>query len=214
MRDATPHRIRLTGPSAIFSVTCESFWACLTEVYNLAPTLLRNLSTLFDAQTIVHRRVSRPDLLHCQSGILRMRQKLSGQELHARYCPVKNTKSALFLVVSFAVVAFVGWKGLHRPLAPPSFVELIFAILLVAAMLATLLVPFTCFRERLLLGLFIVSLVTGEVVRFVPSLMGKHAEMIKSGKLALSLLGLIVSLSMLVQSVANPHVRPSGSLRS
>jgi hypothetical protein len=33
--------------------------------------------------------------------------------------------------------------------------------------------------------------------------------MIKSGKLSLSLLGLLVSLSMLVQSVANPHVRGS-----
>ena len=137
-----------------------------------------------------------------------MSQKLSDQELHALYCPVKNTKSALFLVVSFSVVAFVGWKGLHKPLAPPSFVELFFAVLAVA-MLAKVLVAFTCFRERLVLGLFIVSLVTGEVVRFVPSLLGKHAEMIKSGKLALSLLGLLVSLSMLVQSVANPDVRPS-----
>jgi hypothetical protein len=142
-------------------------------------------------------------------GSFRMRQKLSDHEFHALYCPVKNTKSALFLVVSFSVVAFVGWKGLHKPLAPPSFVELIFVILLVAAMLAKWLVVFTCFRERLVLGLFIVSLVTGEVARSVPSVFGKHAEIIKSAKLALSLLGLLVSLSMLVQSVANPHVRPS-----
>jgi hypothetical protein len=137
-----------------------------------------------------------------------MKQKISDQELHALYCPVKNTKSALFLVVSFSVVAFVGWKGLHKPLESPSFVELFFAILLVS-MLAKVLVAFTCFRERLVLGLVIVSLVTGEVARFGPSVFGKHRELIKSGKLALSLLGLLVSFSMLVQSLANPHPTPS-----
>jgi hypothetical protein len=139
-----------------------------------------------------------------------MKQKLSDQEVHARDCPAKNTKSALFLVVSFSVFAFLGWKGLHKPLAPPSLFELIFVVVLVAAMLATWLVRFTCFRERLLLVLFSVSLVIGELARFLPSsVFGRHAETVKSGKLALSLLGLLVSLSMLVQSVANPHVRPS-----
>jgi hypothetical protein len=139
-----------------------------------------------------------------------MRQRLSDQEFHALHCPVKNTKNALFLVVCFSVFAFLGWKGLHKPLAPPSLFELIFVVVLVAAMLATWLVGFTCFRERLLLVLFSVSLVTGELARFLPSsVFGRHAETVKSGKLVLSLLGLIVSLSMLVQSVANPHVRPS-----
>ena len=138
-----------------------------------------------------------------------MRRKLSDQEFHALYCSVKNTKSALFLVVSFSVFAFLGWKGLHKPLAPPSLFELIFVAVLVAAMLATWLVRFTCFRERLLLVLFSVSLVIGELARFLPSsVFGRHAETVKSGKLALSLLGLLVSLSMLVQSVANRHVRP------
>ena len=76
-----------------------------------------------------------------------MSQKLSDQEFHALYCPVKNKKSALFLVVSFSVVAFVGWEGLHKVPASPSFVELLFAILVVA-ILAKWLVAFTCFRER------------------------------------------------------------------
>jgi len=131
-----------------------------------------------------------------------MSQKLSDQEVHARDCPAKNTKSALFLVVSFSVFAFLGWKGLHKPLAAPSLFELIFVVVLVAAMLATWLVRFTCFRERLLLVLFSVSIVTGELARFLPSsVFGRHAETVKSGNLVLSLLGLIVSLSMLVQSV-------------
>ena len=139
-----------------------------------------------------------------------MSQKLSDQEVHARACPAKNTKSALFLVVSFSAFAFVGWKGLHKPLAPPSLFEFIFVVVLVAAMLATWLVRFTCFRERLLLVLFSVGLVTGELAQFLPSsVFGRHAETVKSGKLVLSLQGLIVGLSMLVQSVTNPHVTPS-----
>ena len=128
-----------------------------------------------------------------------MRRGLPDQEFHALYCPVKNTKSALFLVACFSVAAFVSWKGLHKAPEQPSVVELVFAILVVA-MLAKWLVAFTCFRERLVFSLVIVSLVTGEVTRLVPSVFSKHAELVKSGKLALSLLGLLVSLTMLVQS--------------
>ena len=97
---------------------------------------------------------------------------------------------------------------MHKVPASPSFVELLFAILVVA-ILAKWLVAFTCFRERWVFCLVIVSLVTGEVARFVPSLFGKHAEMVKFGKLALSLLGLLVSLTMLVQSTLSPNVGPS-----
>jgi prepilin signal peptidase PulO-like enzyme (type II secretory pathway) len=140
-----------------------------------------------------------------------MSRKLSEQEGHARDCPAKNAKSALFLVVSFSVFAFLGWKGLQKPLALPSLFELIFVVVLAAATLVTWLVRFTCFRERLLLVLFIASLVIGQVARFLPSsVFSSHAETVKSGKLVLSLLGLIVSLSMLVQPVANPHSRPEG----
>src|SRR6266478_5490471 len=83
-----------------------------------------------------------------EQGGVRMRRKLSDQEFHALYCPVKNAKSALFLVGCFSVLAFVSWKGLHKPPEHPSLFELLFAIL-VFAMLAKSLVAFTCFRERL-----------------------------------------------------------------
>ncbi len=80
-------------------------------------------------------------------------------------------------------------------------------------MLAKWLVPFTCFHEQLVWGIFSVSLVDRRSYASYPPVFGKHAEMIKSGKLALSLLGLLVSLSMLVQSVANPHVRANAMTR-
>src|SRR5713101_2051671 len=135
---------------------------------------------------------------------------LSDQEFHVLYCPVKNTKSALFLVAYFSVTALANWKGLHKAPGHPDFVELLFAILVVA-MLAKWLVAFTCFRERLVFGLVIVSMVAGEVERFVPSIVSRRVEAVKSGHLALSLLGLLVSLTMLVQSARSPNVRPSNA---
>ena len=103
------------------------------------------------------------------------------------------------------MTAFVNWKGLHKAPDHPDFVVLLFAIVVVA-MLAKWLVAFTCFRERLVLSLVIVSLVAGEVERFVPSIVSQHIETVKSGHLALSLLGLLVSLTMLVQSARTPKV--------
>ena len=139
-----------------------------------------------------------------------MRRKLSDQEFHALYCPVKNTKSALFIVACFSVAAFVNWKGLHKAPEHPDFVVLLFVIVVVA-MLAKWLVAFTCFRERLVFGLVIVSMVAAEVERFVPSIVSQHVEAVRSGHLALSLLGLLVSLTMLVQSARSPNVRPSNA---
>jgi hypothetical protein len=139
-----------------------------------------------------------------------MRQKLSDHEFHALYCPVKNIKSALFLVACFSVAAFVNWKGLHKAPGPPDFVVLLFAVVVVA-MLAKWIVAFTCFRERLVFGLVIVSMVAAEVERFVPSMVSQHVETVKSGHLALSLLGLLVSLTMLVQSARSPNVGPSNA---
>jgi len=130
---------------------------------------------------------------------IRMRRKLSDQEFHALYCPVENTKSALFLVACFSLTAFVNWKGFHKAPAPPDFVVLFFA-LVVVAMLAKWLVAFTCFSERLVFALVIVSMVAAEVERFVPSIVSQHVDTEKSGHLALSLLGLLISLTLLVQS--------------
>jgi len=136
-----------------------------------------------------------------------MMRNLSNQEFHALYCPVKNPKAALFLVAYFSVAAFGNWKGLHEAPEHLDLVTLSFFIIVVAV-LAKSLVNFTCFRERLVFGLVIVSFVIGVVTRFAPSVFSKHAEMIKSGKLALSILGLLVSLTMLVQSARSPNRGP------
>jgi hypothetical protein len=137
---------------------------------------------------------------------MKRKLSLSDQEFHALYCPVKNTKGALFIVAYFSVAVCVDWKGLHKALEHPSFVELLFGIV-VAAILAKWLVAFTCFRERLVFGLVIVSLVRWEVGGFAPSVFSQHVAMVKFGELALSLLGLLVSLTMLVQSASSLGVR-------
>jgi len=119
---------------------------------------------------------------------MRRKLSLSDQEFHALYCPVKNTKGALFIVAYFSVAVFVSWKGLHKAPERPDLVTLPFLIIVVA-MLAKWLVAFTCFRERLVFGLVIVSLVRWEVEGFAPSVFSQHVAMVKFGELALSLLG-------------------------
>ncbi len=137
-----------------------------------------------------------------------MRRKLSDQEFHALYCPVKNPKSALFLVAYFSVAAFGNWKGLHKAPEHLDLVSLSF-IIIVVAMLAKSLINFTCFRERLVFVLVIVSFVTGEVYGFFPAIVGPYAHVMELGRLALSLLGLLVSVAS--RSSCEPdHARPVG----
>ena len=114
----------------------------------------------------------------------------------------------MFFVACCSVVAFASWRGLHKAPERPSVVTLLF-LMFVMAMLAKSLVNFTCFRERLVFGLVIIGLVIGEAERFLPSAFGQHAETVKSGHLALSLLALLVSLTMLVQSARTPKVEPN-----
>ncbi|HEU0046247.1 MAG TPA: hypothetical protein VFQ43_01425 [Nitrososphaera sp.] len=139
-----------------------------------------------------------------------MSRKLSSQEFHALYCPIKNTKSALFLVACFSWVTFVGWKGLHKAPEHPSFIELLFFIF-AAAIYAKGLMIFKCFRERLVLGIVIASLVTDEVSGFFPAIVGPYAHLVKSVKLVLWVLCLLVSLTMFVQSARSPNVAPSNA---
>ena len=138
-----------------------------------------------------------------------MKQKLSDQESHALHCPIRNAKTALFVVGSFCVITFASWNGLHKPPEHDSLAQLI-SVIFVLAVAAQLLVKFTCFRERLLLGIAIINLLTMEVQGFAPSVFSNHVELVKSVKFALVLLGLFVSLTMLIQAARNPNVKRAG----
>jgi hypothetical protein len=138
-------------------------------------------------------------------GGLRMTQNRSNEEIHARYCALRNPRFALVLVVCFSVLAFVSWRDLHKPPPARDFIQLPFAILLVAIS-AKLLAIFKCFRERLILGLAIASFVSAEISEFAPAIVRPFAGLVNSGDLAVSGLALLVSFTMLFQSVRNPHV--------
>ena len=122
------------------------------------------------------------------------------KEFHARYCAVKNIRTALFFVAFFTLEVFVSWRGLDGPFRHPSLIELPFIIVTVAIGLRLLLM-FRCFIERLVLGLSLINIVTGVVSAYVPAIgMGPFADLIRSGKLSLWVFVLIVSLGMLVLS--------------
>lgn len=134
-----------------------------------------------------------------------MKQAPSDQDSHALHCPIKNVKSALFVVGAFCVITFASWNGLHKPPEHDSLAQLI-SVIFVLAMLAQFFVEFTCFRERLLLGIATIHLLTMEVQGFAPSVFSNHLELVKSIKFALVLLGLFVSLTMLIQAARTPSV--------
>ena len=106
------------------------------------------------------------------------------------------------------MITFVSWTGLDKPLARPRL-DLRLIGIYVLAMVTYWLVVFTCFRERLVLGITIIDLLTMEVQGFVPSVSSKHVELVKSGKLALAYLGLLVSLSMLIDAARSPNAGPT-----
>lgn len=142
-----------------------------------------------------------------------MKLNPSDREIHALYCPVKNTKTAMFLVACFAIFSIVNWRNLHKVTEHPDLIEILFA-LIVVVMLAKWMVNFTCFRERLVFGLVIVSMVVGEAEKIAPSAFNQHFETLRYGYLALSVLGLIVSLSMLIHSVEPPDTAHNLSTRA
>jgi hypothetical protein len=128
---------------------------------------------------------------------------------HARFCPVKHTRSALFIVVYFSLAALADWRGLHKGPSQPDLTLLLFAIL-VFGMLAKMMVDFTCFRERVAFGIAMLLLSVAQVERYAPWVFGTHLEMEKSVRLVLSLLGLVVSLTMLVQALTYSAKNDSG----
>jgi cytochrome bd-type quinol oxidase subunit 2 len=139
---------------------------------------------------------------------LRFRLSLSDQDFHELYCPVRNTKSALFLVALFSWDVFIDWRGLHKPPEHSALFQLLFGIVAVA-IYAKFLVAFTCFRERLLLILIIADLVAWEISGFFAAAVEPYAQTLKSITFVFCVIGLLVSLALLVQSFRTPKVEPS-----
>jgi hypothetical protein len=119
---------------------------------------------------------------------------------HAQYCALKSPKRALVFVAYFLLAGLGGWIGLHK--APPQRdpIILLFAVLF-TAVYAKAIVDFTHLRERLAFGIAIIMLAVPQVERYAPSVFGQDLTTERFGRLTLALLGLVISLSMLVQSL-------------
>jgi hypothetical protein len=129
----------------------------------------------------------------------------SSDEYHGRYCIITNPRAALELVLSLAVVVFVSWNGLRKPILPISVIELVLYVL-VAAIFVKCLVIFRCVRERLILGLALTSLAIGGASGLVPVGIGAFADLIKYGKFGLWTFALLISISALISSARRPPV--------
>jgi hypothetical protein len=120
----------------------------------------------------------------------------SNPQPHARYCPAKNTKVALFLVASFSLIVFLCWRNLHaspnHDLLPP-----IFGIFVAALILGTL----SCLPEKLIILAAIASLLVSLIRDRFPSAFGQHIETANYIKLTLWLLALLLSITLLIQSL-------------
>jgi len=125
---------------------------------------------------------------------------LSDSEIHSRYCPIRNYKSALFITAYFLLATILNVRALHRAFAEASPVRAFFALVIVVV-LAKWMVAFRHLRERLIFGICIVILVAGQLETFLPSTFNLHMEVTRSGHLVLSIIGLAASITMLAQSV-------------
>lgn len=140
-------------------------------------------------------------------------RNLTKEQLHARYCPVKNPRAALFLVGCFSLLVLLAWTDLHKPAEQKSLIELPFAALVVAAC-ANWMVAFRCFRERVVLGIVIVTLTAGEITGLFSAINYRSVELIRFLNLILEGIGLLVSLSLLVSATRKPNIGVSSERTS
>jgi hypothetical protein len=140
-----------------------------------------------------------------------MTRTQSNEEYHQQYCIVKNARSALVLVLCLALVVFASWRALRTPMQEVRVIELPLYVL-VAAIFVKCLVIFRCFRERLIVGLAMVSLAIGGASGLFPVRVGPFADLIKYGKFGLWTVALLISLSALVDSARRPHVPGEGGV--
>lgn len=129
----------------------------------------------------------------------------SNEYYHRRYCVVRNPRSALVLVFCLALVVLVSWNGLRKPMQQVSIIDLPLYVLVIAILVGCL-VNFSCFRERLIVGLAMASLVIGGISALVPVKVGPIDGLIKYGKFGLWTFALLISLSALIDSVRRPAV--------
>jgi hypothetical protein len=137
---------------------------------------------------------------------LKIIQSKSDDEIHARFCAIKNVRIAAFLAAFFSLEVFLSWRELGKPFTEHSLYDLLFRIVLWSIILFPILFRFSrCFSERIILGIFTVRIVTEWVVEYAPNVVDPVAGLVRQCNLVLHILALIASLALLVSSFSSPE---------
>jgi hypothetical protein len=136
---------------------------------------------------------------------LRGFQGETNEEIHARICPVRNVRSAIFLLGFFSYAVFLNWRAVGKPFLEHSLYDLFFRIALFSIVLFPGLLNISrCVPERFILGIMTIQFVAGWVIEFAPTIVGPTAGLVRQCNLALSILAFLISLTMVVSSPSSP----------
>ena len=113
--------------------------------------------------------------------------------------------TSIIFVTFCALEVFLSWKVLGKGFQEYSLFDVLRDVAVIAAC-AKFLLMYRCLRERFVVGLVIFRFVVGLVSGFMLNLVNGVAGLVRAGDLALWVLALLVSLSMLIQSAWNPNV--------
>ena len=125
-------------------------------------------------------------------------------EMHARICPVRNIRIAVFLAGFFTLEIFLSWRALGKPFLEHNLFDLLFRIVIFSALFPVLLKISRCVPERIILGIIMIRFVTGWAIEFAPNLVEPVADLVRQCNLVLWILAFLISLTMLVSSLSNP----------
>jgi hypothetical protein len=134
-----------------------------------------------------------------------MLTRLPPSELHRRYCANRNVKAALFWTAANCWITYLIWRPLaaEHPTSQTDFdTFLLFRDLFFYSFASVFLVycavgVLRCLRERIVLGVWAISLGVGVLGRLMPDVVESATAEIKTVRLILWLLASLMSLSML-----------------
>lgn len=139
---------------------------------------------------------------------LRITQSEPDNEAHARFCAVRNSRIAAFLLGFFTLGVFLSWRELGKPFVERSLYDLLFRIVLFSIVFFPLLFRISrCFPERFVVGIVMIRIVTGWVFEYAPNVVDPFAGLVRQFNLVLYILALITSLGLLVSALSSPKSR-------
>lgn len=137
-------------------------------------------------------------------------KKDNNLRFHAKYCANRHWKIALIYVLASGFVLFAALRGYSHAATgtPPKrdAFQLFFDIYAIGVG-GWIFIKFRCLRERIVIGVFAISLLRAVAIRLNPSLIPlASAVHLREANLLLWSTSIIISLSMLVSSIRYKEV--------